>query len=349
MADNEIHINVKGPSELKIQISISLDKTVLDLKRAIAEKSDVEADRQRLIYSGRVLKDEDQLSVYKIQSSHTIHMVKGAARSAPVSGSSSAPPPQQLPTMQAGQNPSDPLTLLNGYMGHGLMAGFNPFAEMGVNQNDPNMFQNVMQSPEFLQQMSALMSNPAILDQIMALNPQLASMQPQIRELFQSDQFRQMVSNPETLRSMMQMSAMLRGDGFRWWNAGRRPGRIPRPGCPLYGGTGTAASPVAPAGGGLPAPNPALLQALLGAGPFGGGVGGGLGGLGGLGGGLGPFGAAPAATPADTRPPEERFQVQLQQLQDMGFTSAAQNVRALLATGGNVHAAIEYILGGGGI
>ena len=39
----------------------------------------------------------------------------------------------------------------------------------------------------------------------------------------------------------------------------------------------------------------------------------------------------------------------VQQLQDMGFTNAAQNVRALLATGGNVHAAIEYILGGGGI
>ncbi|TFY50542.1 hypothetical protein EVJ58_g11005, partial [Rhodofomes roseus] len=39
---------------------------------------------------------------------------------------------------------------------------------------------------------------------------------------------------------------------------------------------------------------------------------------------------------------------QLQQLQDMGFTNAQQNVRALLATGGNVHAAIEYILGGGG-
>jgi ubiquilin len=65
-----------------------------------------------------------------------------------------------------------------------------------------------------------------------------------------------------------------------------------------------------------------------------------------------PFGAgagATPATPADTRPPEERFQVQLQQLQDMGFTNAAQNVRALLATGGNVHAAIEYILSGGGL
>lgn len=48
--------------------------------------------------------------------------------------------------MQAGQNPSDPLTLLNGYMGHGLMAGMNPFAEMGVNQNDPNMVRSYLAS-----------------------------------------------------------------------------------------------------------------------------------------------------------------------------------------------------------
>ena len=41
-----------GPSELKLQITIATDKTVADLKQAIAEKSDVPADRQRLIYSG---------------------------------------------------------------------------------------------------------------------------------------------------------------------------------------------------------------------------------------------------------------------------------------------------------
>lgn len=41
-----------GPSELKLQLTINIDKTVANLKQAIAEKSDVEADRQRLIYSG---------------------------------------------------------------------------------------------------------------------------------------------------------------------------------------------------------------------------------------------------------------------------------------------------------
>lgn len=84
--------------------------------------------------------------------------------------------------------------------------------------------------------------------------------------------------------------------------------------------------------------NPALMQQMLGMGALG------VPGAGGL----GPMGMT-SPPPSDTRSPEERFQVQLQQLQDMGFTSAAQNVRALLATGGNVHSAIEYILSGGGL
>ena len=65
-------------------------------------------------------------------------MVKGVSRSGEGSNTQTTPP-QQLPTMQAGQLPSDPLTVLNGPMGHGIMAGFNPFADMGVNTNDPNM------------------------------------------------------------------------------------------------------------------------------------------------------------------------------------------------------------------
>jgi len=190
---SELQINVKGPSELKLQIAITSDKTVLELKRAIAEKSDVEADRQRLIYSGRVLKDEDALSVYKIQSSHTIHMFKGVSRSGAPSSQQAAAQPQALPNMQAGQNPHDPLTQLNSHMGYGAMAGLNPFAEMGLNPNDPNMLQTMLNSPQFLQQMSGVMSNPAVLDQIIAQNPQLAAMGPQVREVFQSERFRELI------------------------------------------------------------------------------------------------------------------------------------------------------------
>jgi len=407
----EVSINIKGPSELKLSISISLDKTVRDLKQAISERSDVEADRQRLIYSGKVLKDEDVLSTYKIQSAHTIHMVKGAARPAG-SDPATAPAPQQLPTMQAGQNPSDPLTLLNGPMGHGVMAGFNPFAGTGVNTNDPNMMQGMLESPQFLQQMSSMMANPGLVDQLIASDPNLAAMGPQLRQMFQNPQFQQMISNPDSLRQMFTMANQLRAAGVDPTNpssfgAGAGLGG----GFPPFGalgpnafgggagaGAGGASSPPAAgaptnlfnqaaqagtAGVGSPGaagagPNP--FSALFGAGAPGaggltspgagaGGAGpgaaggnpfgmvdpnlmsqlfGGPGGFGGFGGGAGGAGAPPAA-PADARPVEERFQVQLQQLNDMGFSNAQQNVRALLATGGNVHAAIEYILGGGGL
>ena len=66
-------------------------------------------------------------------------MVKSAARPGGSSSTSGATPPQPLPQMQAGQNPHDPLTQLNSHLGFGAMAGFNPFADMGVNPNDPNM------------------------------------------------------------------------------------------------------------------------------------------------------------------------------------------------------------------
>jgi len=377
MSSEEISINIKGPSELKLTITIGPEKTVRDLKQAIAERSDVEADRQRLIYSGRVLKDDDKLSTYKIQSSHTIHMVKGVARSAGSDPASA--PPQQLPTMQAGQNPADPLTQLNGPAGHGLLAGFNPFAGTGVNTNDPNMIQGLLDSPQFFQQMSSVMSNPQVLEQVLASDPNLAPMAPQLRAMFNNPQFREMLSNPDALRQMFQMSAQMRSAGVDPMSFGSGLGGLGGFGLPPFGlgasGVGAAGSNATgtTAGSG---PTNLFSQAAAGGGTGGGaiaGTGGGGGteagspppnpfgmvdpnlmaqlvsGYGGFGGFPGPGAGSTPSAPSDTRPVEERFQVQLQQLNDMGFSNAQQNIRALLATGGNVHAAIEYILGGGGL
>lgn len=73
-----INVNVKSSSDKKFVITIDTSKTVLDLKNAIAEQTDVPADRQRLIYSGRVLKDPDTLEACKIADGNTVHMVKGS-------------------------------------------------------------------------------------------------------------------------------------------------------------------------------------------------------------------------------------------------------------------------------
>ena len=53
--------------------------------------------------------------------------------------------------------------------------------------------QNMMNSPQFLEQMSSVFSNPQIMDQIMAMNPQFGGLDPQMRQVFQSERFRQMM------------------------------------------------------------------------------------------------------------------------------------------------------------
>ena len=52
------------------------------------------------------------------------------------------------------------------------------------------------------------------------------------------------------------------------------------------------------------------------------------------------------APPAPGLPPAELYASQLQQMAEMGFVDAEANTRALQATGGNVNAAIERLLGG---
>ena len=97
----------------------------------------------------------------------------------------------------------------------------------------------MLNSPQFLQQMSSIMSNPDVLDQIINSNPQLAAMGPQVREVFRSERFRQMMSNPETFRMMLQMSNMRRESGLAPPGAGGLGG---------FGGLGGAGA------GGFPAP-----------------------------------------------------------------------------------------------
>ena len=53
--------------------------------------------------------------------------------------------------------------------------------------------QSMLDSPGFLQQMSQMMSDPALLDQILASNPQFAALGPQAREIFNNEGFRRMM------------------------------------------------------------------------------------------------------------------------------------------------------------
>jgi ubiquilin len=47
----------------------------------------------------------------------------------------------------------------------------------------------------------------------------------------------------------------------------------------------------------------------------------------------------------NTVPPEQLYASQLLRLQEMGFLDTQENVRALIAVGGNVNAAVNRLLG----
>ncbi|KAG6466289.1 hypothetical protein ZIOFF_075898 [Zingiber officinale] len=57
------------------------------------------------------------------------------------------------------------------------------------------------------------------------------------------------------------------------------------------------------------------------------------------------FGGLSTLSHAIFVPPEELYATQLSQLQEMGFYDTQENIRALTATAGNIHAAVERLLG----
>jgi ubiquilin len=132
--ETQITFSVKAANDKKLVVTIPASATVADLKTKLASPdfADVPADRQRLIYSGRVLKDPDTLESVKIKDGHTVHLVKGAASNArqnpanqgagsTASGSSAQTP--QVPTNIAAGTGNNPLASLTGarYAGfHGL-------------------------------------------------------------------------------------------------------------------------------------------------------------------------------------------------------------------------------------
>ncbi|CAH1762295.1 8292_t:CDS:2 [Entrophospora sp. SA101] len=262
-------------------------KTVLEFKQLIGEKSEIPADRQRLIYSGKVLKDNDTLETYKIAEGHTVHMVKSLGARA-----------------------------LGGFGGGGGNFGINnPYGvpNLGGNNNGiPNMnmmMEQVLNNPALMQYASQMMQDPQFIDNIIAMNPQFGEMAPRLRQLIQDPGFQALLSNPDTIRYMATLNPSMNPGGY---------------------GMGILLNPAAtmnPTGN--PNTNQQQQQPFFQIDPS-------------LLFGLGGLGVPP--TTASTVPPEERFQVQLQQLNDMGFWDAQKNIRALLASGGNVNAAIEYLL-----
>ena len=145
--ETPITFNVKSSSDAKYVITVPLTISVLDLKKKLAgsDYANVPPESQRLIYSGRVLKDADTLATNKVKEGNTIHLVKSAASNArqnPASSSSSsaATGPQGgtgVPTNMAAGTGRDPLASLTGarYAGYAQMPNANMFGPDGGVRN----------------------------------------------------------------------------------------------------------------------------------------------------------------------------------------------------------------------
>ncbi|KUF93870.1 DNA polymerase kappa [Phytophthora nicotianae] len=77
-----VNLHVKTTAGKKFSVDVALDSSVLQCKEALVTPTEVPAALQRLIYKGKVLKDDQTLESYGIQAEDTIYFVKGSARPA---------------------------------------------------------------------------------------------------------------------------------------------------------------------------------------------------------------------------------------------------------------------------
>ncbi|KAF0520817.1 putative Ubiquitin-domain-containing protein [Gigaspora margarita] len=185
----ERSINVKFRSSNGDAFDMCFDPgqlTVQQLKERLVTQISIPADNMRLVYSGRVLKDEDMVDLYGVKEGHTIHVVRGAANRAAEQAAN------VTPTTSTQRNVNGTAT--------------NPF---GINHFGTSLEQdmrNMMNSPVIRQ----LLSNPEIVRSMVMQNPTMRQMierNPEIGHIINDPSFiRQtmdMARNPELMREMM--------------------------------------------------------------------------------------------------------------------------------------------------
>ena len=96
---------------------------------------------------------------------------------------------------------------------------------------DPEQMVNMLSNPQFASTMNEALQNPQILDMMIQQNPMLRNV-PGARQMMQSPEFRRMMTDPDTIRSMSQMGRAMGmgGMGGMGGNAAGGAGGFPAPG-----------------------------------------------------------------------------------------------------------------------
>lgn len=236
--------------------------------------------------------------------------------------------------------------------GEGLSGMFNSPGMQSLMQqmmDNPQLMQNMMNAPYTQSMFQNISSNPELAEQIIVNNPlfsgnpalqeQMRSMVPMFMSQMANPEVQSLVTNPQAMSAMMQIQQgmeQLRQAAPSFASTLGLSGTLPPTLNTTPTTTGTTAPPVTTTSTTSTTPRPgqdafsnlmaSMLTSLAGQG---GQSGGGLGGLG-------------ANSPA--QPPEERYRSQLEQLTAMGFINREANLQALIATFGDVNAAVERLL-----
>lgn len=266
-SEQQITFNVKSSAEAKYVLTGPTTMTITDLKQKLStsEYANLPPERQRLIYSGRVLKDHDTIGSCKIKDGNTVHLVRGAesnSRQNPANqgGSAAIPGAGQVPSnIAAGTGASNPLAQLTGARHAGLhgLPGADMFGAdggMGAPPN-PDAMLRQLEDPNFAQAMNEALNNPAVINMLRE-NPMIRN-NPMARAAIENPELRRMMLNPDMIRMQMQMQQAMGGGG-----AGGA-GTFPMPGAtdttaPAEGQTGPNPTATGAAGTGSrpPAANP---------------------------------------------------------------------------------------------
>nr|DAD41809.1 TPA_asm: hypothetical protein HUJ06_016132 [Nelumbo nucifera] len=222
-----VNVNIRCSNGSKFSVQVNLESTVGAFKTVLAQNCDIPAEQQRLIYKGRILKDDQTLESYGLQAEHTVHMVRGFAPSA--STNTAAASNVGGPNTTTGVTRGVSSTEGGGFGGVGL--GTSLFPGFGINglggsgasglfgaglpefeqvqqqlTQNPNMMREIMNMPVI----QNLMNNPDLMRNLIMSNPQMRDIidrNPDLAHILNDPstlrQTLEAARNPELMREMM--------------------------------------------------------------------------------------------------------------------------------------------------
>jgi len=80
---DEVFIRVRTADRGQLRLAVSLHSSVAQLKEQLSDRFKLPPARQKLIYQGRLLRDEERLEACRIQTDHVIQLVAAVPTPAP--------------------------------------------------------------------------------------------------------------------------------------------------------------------------------------------------------------------------------------------------------------------------